>query len=163
MTLAEASEPPSSCPMHMKGSNANGLTNEQSKESTIPADSVNFIPTLSNVPAPGQADVLQVDRQISSIPKKRVDGSDGAQSQCPVSHDKPTSGSSCPRSDTHDEQSDKWVYPSEQQFYNALKRKGYETDEKEIPMVVSIHNDMNERCWQEIVRWEALQNRQVAI
>jgi cytochrome c heme-lyase len=50
--------------------------------------------------------------------------------------------------------SDRWVYPSHQQFYNALKRKGFETDEEDIPMIVHIHNEMNEQCWQEILRWE---------
>jgi cytochrome c heme-lyase len=49
---------------------------------------------------------------------------------------------------------EKWVYPSEQQFYNALKRKNFETDEKDISMIVTIHNELNEQCWNEIKRWE---------
>lgn len=51
---------------------------------------------------------------------------------------------------------DRWVYPSEQQFYNALHRKGKQTDEKDIKMMVEIHNEMNERCWDEIKKWESL-------
>jgi len=48
----------------------------------------------------------------------------------------------------------KWVYPSEQQFYNAMRRKGWEADETTIPAVVQIHNAVNERGWSEVVRWE---------
>jgi cytochrome c heme-lyase len=47
-----------------------------------------------------------------------------------------------------------WVYPSEQQFFAALKRKGYETEVEDIPMIVSIHNEMNELCWKEVEKWE---------
>lgn len=47
-----------------------------------------------------------------------------------------------------------WVYPSQQQFYNALARKGYETDEKDIPVILAIHNDLNEQSWQEVCKWE---------
>mmetsp|Transcript_13251 Transcript_13251/g.19788 ORF Transcript_13251/g.19788 Transcript_13251/m.19788 type:complete len:325 (-) Transcript_13251:232-1206(-) len=47
-----------------------------------------------------------------------------------------------------------WVYPSEQQFYNAMRRKGWEAHEETIPSVVRIHNAVNERGWSEIRRWE---------
>ena len=50
----------------------------------------------------------------------------------------------------------KWVYPSEQQFYNALRRKGWRPEESTIPDVVRIHNAVNERGWSEVRRWEAL-------
>jgi len=50
----------------------------------------------------------------------------------------------------------KWVYPSEQQFYNALRRKGWQPDESTIPDVVRIHNAVNERGWSEVRKWEAL-------
>ena len=48
-----------------------------------------------------------------------------------------------------------WVYPSEQQFYNAMKRKGYAPQEEEMGAVVAIHNAVNERAWAEVVAWEA--------
>jgi hypothetical protein len=48
-----------------------------------------------------------------------------------------------------------WIYPSEQQFYNALHRKGKATDEKDVSMMLMIHNDINERCWQEVKSWES--------
>ena len=50
----------------------------------------------------------------------------------------------------------KWVYPSEQQFYNALRRKGWRPEESTIPDVVRIHNAVNERGWSEVQKWETL-------
>jgi cytochrome c heme-lyase len=48
-----------------------------------------------------------------------------------------------------------WEYPSPQQMYNALLRKGYEdTDVTAIPSMVSVHNFLNEGAWAEIVGWE---------
>ena len=47
-----------------------------------------------------------------------------------------------------------WMYPSSQMFYSALKRKGYETDPKDIDTMVSVHNFLNEQVWQDILAWE---------
>lgn len=43
-----------------------------------------------------------------------------------------------------------WQYPSQQQFYNAMKRKGYTPHEEEMDAVVAIHNAVNERAWGEV-------------
>lgn len=48
-----------------------------------------------------------------------------------------------------------WEYPSPQQMYNALLRKGYEdTDITAVESMVSVHNFLNEGAWQEIIGWE---------
>ncbi|KAI8646758.1 cytochrome c/c1 heme-lyase [Parasitella parasitica] len=52
----------------------------------------------------------------------------------------------------------KWEYPSPQQFYNALRRKGWETPEEEIETMVDIHNFLNEEAWQEVLQWESKYN-----
>ena len=39
-------------------------------------------------------------------------------------------------------------------FYEAIKRKGWQPPEQDIENVVKIHNVVNERCWQEILKWE---------
>ncbi|GAN08970.1 cytochrome c heme lyase [Mucor ambiguus] len=49
----------------------------------------------------------------------------------------------------------RWEYPSPQQFYNALRRKGWETPEEEIETMVDIHNFLNEEAWQEVLKWES--------
>lgn len=48
-----------------------------------------------------------------------------------------------------------WEYPSPQQMYNALLRKGYaDTDVTAVESMVSVHNHLNEGAWAEIVDWE---------
>ena len=42
--------------------------------------------------------------------------------------------------------SSKWEYPSAQQFYNALARKGWETPEEHVQTMVDIHNFLNEEA-----------------
>jgi len=50
-----------------------------------------------------------------------------------------------------------WTYPSPQQFFNALNRKGKASDVEEDDMetVVQIHNKMNEKTWKEVLKWES--------
>lgn len=48
-----------------------------------------------------------------------------------------------------------WVYPSPAQFHAALQRKGRSNHkESDMNVVVPIHNAVNEKCWQEILKWE---------
>lgn len=48
-----------------------------------------------------------------------------------------------------------WEYPSPQQMYNALLRKGYtDTDVTAVESMVAVHNYLNEGAWGEIVEWE---------
>lgn len=48
-----------------------------------------------------------------------------------------------------------WEYPSPQQMYNAMLRKGYtDTDVTAVESMVQVHNFLNEGCWAEIVDWE---------
>lgn len=48
-----------------------------------------------------------------------------------------------------------WEYPSPQQMYNALLRKGYtDTDVTAVESMVSVHNFLNEGAWDEIIGWE---------
>ena len=52
-----------------------------------------------------------------------------------------------------------WMYPSQQMFYNAMKRKGWNPDENDMNAVVAIHNAVNERAWREVLMWEAHQGK----
>lgn len=61
------------------------------------------------------------------------------------------------------DQSAKWEYPSPQQFYNALVRKGWETPEEHVETMVEIHNFLNEEAWGEVLKWERRHNRCVPI
>jgi cytochrome c heme-lyase len=82
--------------------------------------------------AEGQKIELSKTRTISTIPK----------GDFTPSH-QPSSGQ------------EKWVYPSEQQYFNAMRRKGYDTKEKDVPSVLYIHNAVNEQGWTKIKEWEA--------
>lgn len=58
-------------------------------------------------------------------------------------------------------ESEKWVYPSEQMFWNAMLRKGWRWEEDEIKQqdmshIIHIHNANNEKAWREVLKWEAL-------
>lgn len=59
--------------------------------------------------------------------------------------------SSIPRGDAETN----WEYPSPQQMYNAMLRKGYDdTPEDAVESMVAVHNFLNEGAWAEIVEWE---------
>ena len=47
-----------------------------------------------------------------------------------------------------------WQYPSEQMFYNAMKRKGWDAQEEDMPAIVAIHNGVNERAWHQVCKYE---------
>lgn len=86
----------------------------------------NQMPTdLSQKPLPGQATPLETNRIVSSIP---------------------TANSST--------DSKFWVYPSEQMFFDAMRRKNWDPKEVDMKTVVPIHNAVNERAWSEILEWE---------
>lgn len=106
--------------------------------------------------AEGQVNALSVSRDISSIPK----------STFTPDHQPPDQN--------------KWVYPSgllsyylnlaisfyllkfciyphvEQQYFSAMRRKGYNPDEKDVPAILMIHNTVNEKSWAHIKEWETL-------
>ncbi|CAG8732483.1 35565_t:CDS:2, partial [Racocetra persica] len=49
-----------------------------------------------------------------------------------------------------------WIYPSEQMFFNAMKRKDWNPREEDMRVIVPIHNAVNEKAWKEILEWEKL-------
>lgn len=110
------------------------------------------MPSLGQGRAPEQKVELSTERVVSSIPRSRSSAAPGASpydapSACPVKHDS---------SKPSEEQTDKWEYPSPQQFYNALVRKGWETPEGHVETMVLVHNFLNEQAWLEVLEWEKL-------
>lgn len=93
---------------------------------------LNNIPqALSHHKQPGQKLDLPKDRTVSSIPK----GNPSAE--------------------------EFWEYPSPQQMYNAMVRKGKidtntgeEIPEDAVESMVFVHNFLNEGCWREVLDWE---------
>lgn len=61
--------------------------------------------------------------------------------------------STIPRGD--DDADGVWEYPSPQQMFNAMIRKGKgDVPEDAVESMVSIHNFLNEGAWSEILEWE---------
>ncbi|CAE6467819.1 unnamed protein product [Rhizoctonia solani] len=50
---------------------------------------------------------------------------------------------------------EKWVYPSEAQFFAAMARKKHNPHAPDMRVIVPIHNAVNERAWNELLAWEA--------
>lgn len=48
-----------------------------------------------------------------------------------------------------------WEYPSAQQLYNAMVRKGYSQSGEHVESMLSVHNFLNEQAWSEILAWES--------
>ncbi|CAR27709.1 hypothetical protein ZYGR_0N01940 [Zygosaccharomyces rouxii] len=75
--------------------------------------------------------------------------------------------SSIPKGDnTHEN----WEYPSPQQMYNAMLRKGKidpntgeEIPEDAVESMVQVHNFLNEGCWQEVLEWERPHTQQTQV
>jgi cytochrome c heme-lyase len=85
---------------------------------------------------------LGVDREISTIPRASPVNSDARAK--PANSEKESGVSA----------SGNWIYPSEKMFFEAMKRKGYSSDAKDMKTIVPIHNAVNERAWKEIKEWE---------
>ncbi|CAG90835.2 DEHA2G18128p [Debaryomyces hansenii CBS767] len=47
-----------------------------------------------------------------------------------------------------------WIYPSQKQFFEAMKRKNWEPEAQDMKTVVPIHNAVNEKAWSHILNWE---------
>jgi len=101
-----------------------------------------------------------VDHQSSSSSWSRFLPFLGEGSNRPSSHSHPHSPvpgnlsteretSSIPRLE-----GEKWVYPSESQFFAAMARKNHDPQAKDMRVIVPIHNAVNERTWYEVLKWE---------
>lgn len=136
--------PPPGCPMHQ--------SNVDSASSVAPLNPLNNIPALAQAPSPGQKTTLPLERTVSSIPR----ASTTAPSACPAASTSASASASTPnaKEPEADAKTTAWEYPSPQQFYNALVRKGWETPEESIEMMVNIHNWLNEAAWQQVRTWE---------
>jgi len=129
--------PPPECPMHQK------VQPPPTSGDECPVgygkndiNPLNMMPAPNQQPAPDQPFSLPTDRQISNIPKVTPDG-----------------------------KTEFWVYPSQQMFWNAMLRKGWQWKKDDLKQndmdnIIKIHNANNEQAWQEVLKWEALHARE---
>lgn len=85
---------------------------------------------------------LSGEREISSIPRSESSTYTHKEEQASL----PAKG---------EEETGNWVYPSEQQFFNAMLRKNHNPQAKDMRTIVPIHNAVNEKAWEDVLLWEA--------
>ena len=103
-------------------------------EDINPLNQVPF--SLSQSAAPHQSMSLSIKRETSSIPRAVL---------------------------AEESESSNWMYPSPQQFYNALTRKGYDMPEEQMSTMVQLHNFLNEEAWLQVLKWEKRWDPQYAV
>ncbi|UZJ55895.1 hypothetical protein CBS101457_005215 [Exobasidium rhododendri] len=154
--------PPAACPMHVKGNDDKQSSTSSLSAAASKLNPLNMLPTLSQERAANQKAVLSTERVKSTIPRSKDAPAPGASpydkateaSGCPVPHDQRAAMNGGAKNGLAEDQEKNWEYPSPQQFYNALVRKGWETPEEHVEMMVMVHNFLNERAWQEVLDWE---------
>lgn len=102
---------------------------------------------------------MRPDRIISSIPRE----GDG-EVKCPHIGECPVTGKNESNSQSVEDSNSHWIYPSPKMFWEAMHRKGTLPDhlqdpqnpqtQSELDWIVTIHNVVNEQCWQEVCKWE---------
>ena len=94
---------------------------------------------------------LSNDREVSSIPRAistNVDDkplNSAEQAALPANSEHDTG---------HDRDSGNWIYPSQEMFFSAMRRKGHDPQTADMSTIVPIHNAVNEQAWAEILAWE---------
>jgi cytochrome c heme-lyase len=122
--------------------NSQSLTQASCDSSTMDQSTASPAPTSTSLLSQIR---LATDREVSTIPRALPD--------------LPSTPAARPANSERDTGSDKktgnWIYPSEQMFFNAMRRKSFDPRETDMQTIVPIHNAVNERAWYEIKQWEA--------
>lgn len=108
------------------------------------------LPDSSTSQPPPSQSALDSQREISSIPRSLQTG----QGKALNAAERAALPSNAEKDTGHDEASGNWIYPSQEMFFNAMRRKGHEAQAQDMSSVVPIHNAVNERAWAEIKKWE---------
>ncbi|KAA8893338.1 cytochrome c1 heme lyase [Sphaerosporella brunnea] len=82
---------------------------------------------------------LGKDREISSIPRASLEGSNSEHEGAEA---------------VYGAKGGNWIYPSEEMFFAAMRRKAHDPQAADMRTIVPIHNAVNERAWAEIKAWE---------
>jgi cytochrome c heme-lyase len=142
-----ASEPPSACPVRSTDSPFYVPPKSKSPESQAPSNPAPSSDSRSTLSKLNPLNYMFASISQERAPNQTVD--------LPVEREV----SSIPRSDMNEN----WEYPSPQQMYNAMLRKGYtDTPQDAVEAMVAVHNFLNEGAWEEIVRWERIFSKGLA-
>ncbi|OWT41663.1 cytochrome c heme-lyase [Cryptococcus neoformans Bt1] len=124
-----------------------------------------FHPSISKGSSSSASAGLSQSRVISSIPRGSTSSSPSPAPPASASSSAAAGPSSGPSSYTADagsghaqpqqDANGNWIYPSEQQFFNAMLRKKHNPSPQDMRTIVPIHNAVNEKAWEEILKWES--------
>ncbi|KAK4542134.1 Cytochrome c1 heme lyase [Oleoguttula mirabilis] len=132
--------------MH-KGPNASPPPPPPSAESACPYNPPDAAPDKPT-PAPAPSYISKLN-PLNYMPSAISNTRENTEQTVNLPLDRETS--TIPRGDG----SGTWEYPSPQQMYNALLRKGYtDTPAEHVESMVAVHNFLNEGAWEEIKEWE---------
>lgn len=128
-----------------------------SKPSPILTDESCDSTNIDQQPAPKAPSILQAlqkktqknsplatDREVSTIPRALPPETAPAKEERPANNE----------GESGFDKSGKWIYPSEQMFFEAMRRKNHDPKVEDMRTIVPIHNAVNERAWGEILAWE---------
>ncbi|KAL5115044.1 Cytochrome c1 heme lyase [Pleosporales sp. CAS-2024a] len=134
--MSSQDDPAAACPVDHKTRDA-WLAQAHARANSSP-------PTTPAPSPPSASSPLQLGtaRQVSTIPR--------ASASSPSSHQPANSE----RDTGADPSTGHWIYPSEQMFFDAMRRKSYDARASDMRTIVPIHNAVNERAWLEIQAWE---------
>ncbi|KAM3421058.1 Holocytochrome c-type synthase [Cercospora zeina] len=157
--LRSDAQPPPSCPMHNKMSPKSSSQSQpdrpsaclvkHSSASTTPAamnPSSSAQPPQSTSPTPSYISKLN---PLNYMPSNLANNREHTEQTIALPLER--EASTIPRGDGQGT----WEYPSPQQMYNAMLRKGYtDTPAEHVESMVAVHNFLNEGAWDEIRGWE---------
>jgi len=132
-----------------RGKPTAGGNDTDPKSSSTSSSSSGGCPVKGSPPPPSNINPLNNERLYSQSPQ--------AAQAVPLSTSRQVS--SIPKSDFTPKHQpkwveDKWVYPSEQQYFNAMKSKGFKPLPQDVHIILAIHNAVNEQGWNQLLEWE---------
>nr|OQO19558.1 hypothetical protein B0A51_11664 [Rachicladosporium sp. CCFEE 5018] len=146
-------EPPPGCPMHKSSATAAPSSPppppSASQSFTQAATSTTQSSTAPSPPPPETPSYISKLNPLNYMPASIANTREHEDQtvNLPLSREPST----IPRGDGEGT----WQYPSPQQMYNALLRKGYtDTPAEHVEEMVAVHNFLNEGAWNEVKEWE---------
>lgn len=169
--MSSQDDPAATCPVDHKGreawlaqARANGNTNANPHSPPLPPQSAPLQPAQPTSPVQQSCDSSTLDQSTTSPPPATSRSSntrlatDREVSTIPRALPSHSSQPARPANSEQDTGSDKstgnWIYPSERMFFDAMRRKNYSPEERDMRSIIPIHNAVNERAWAEIKDWE---------
>ncbi|CAN9290957.1 unnamed protein product [Alternaria alternata] len=146
-------EPPPECPMHKKPT-APVVAEKKTPQGACPYVPPENASTGASEPPPKTGLLARLNPLNNMFAELSNERADTQSVNLPLERETST----IPKGD-----GSLWEYPSPQQMYNAMLRKGYtDTDITAVESMVGVHNFLNEGAWAEIMGWERRFSRGLA-